>query len=163
MNSFNLGRPKPIKRSWQAALLIGCLIVLGVTPGAAALAQDASSRPSARHVSAELEGLRFVGPFGAEGEKNPKQDAFMFKDGKFATASCLEWGFVPAPFWVRRGAKGLHFLAELKSPDHGTMRYEGVFDGTKLTVVGYWKKERWYWTIERTYRGEGRLPKPASK
>jgi len=163
MNDFSLRRPKPTKRTWQAAILIGCLVIQIAAPGAASLAQDPPSRPSASNLSAGLEGLRFAGPFGAEGEKNPKQDAFMFKDGKFSTASCLEWGFTPAPFWLRRDAAGLHFLAELKSPDHGTMRYEGVFDGAKLAVVGYWKKERWYWTIERTYRGEGRLPEPASR
>ena len=105
----------------------------------------------------ELEGRRFVGPFGAEGEKNPKQDSFTFRDGKFSTASCLEWGFEPAPYWTRRDDRGLHFLAELKSPNHGTMRYQGLYDGKKLNIVGYWKKERWYWTVERTYRGEGRL------
>lgn len=129
---------------------------LALAPGTAA-----QSTPYLTPVSPptlQLDGLKFVGPFGAEGETNPKQDAFTFKDGRFSTASCLEWGFTPAPFWTRRDAQGLHFLAELTSPDHGTMRYEGVFDGKKLTVVGYWKKERWYWTVERTYRGEGRLP-----
>jgi hypothetical protein len=124
-----------------------------------ASAQDASSNSRPPAIVNALAGLKFVGPFGAEGEKNPKQDEFNFKDGKFATASCLEWGFKPAPYWVRRGPDGLRFLAELKSPDHGTMRYEGVFDGQKLTVVGYWKKQRWYWTTERIYRGHGRLPK----
>lgn len=122
----------------------------------AATAQDALSKPQAHAIENKLEGVRFVGPFGAEGEADPKEDTFTFKDGKFATGSCLEWGFSPAPYWVRRGTDGLHFLAELESPEHGTMRYEGVFDGKELTVVGYWKKERWYWTIERTYRGKGR-------
>ena len=113
-------------------------------------------------VATELEGVRFVGPFGAERETDPKMDTFTFKDGKFATGSCLEWGFTPAPYWIRRDADGLHFLAELESPEHGTMRYEGVFDGEALTVVAYWKKERWYWTTERTYRGQG-LPETAAR
>lgn len=124
-------------------------------------AQDISLKHLAGVTKSELDGLRFVGPFGAEGEVKPKEDVFTFKDGKFATAICLEWGFIPAPFWTRRDSKGLHFLAELKSPDHGTMRYQGTYDGKVLSVVGYWKKERWYWTIERTYRGTGRPAGPA--
>jgi hypothetical protein len=146
----------------SAALYLWCLVILGALLAVTAQAGESRARSSLVQMPLELEGRRFVGPFGAEGEKNPKQDAFTFKDGNFATASCLEWGFSPAPYWVRRDAKGLHFLAELKSPDHGTMRYEGVFDGGTLTVVGYWRKERWYWTVERTYRGEGRLSKPVS-
>lgn len=125
-------------------------------PGSTAVADNSSPKLPASVIENSLEGVRFVGPFGAEGEKAPKLDAFTFEDGNFSTASCLEWGFVPASYWLRRDADGLHFLAELKSPEHGTMRYEGVFDGRELTVVGYWKKERWYWTIERTYRGKGR-------
>lgn len=125
-----------------------------------AMAQDASSKMQPHAIENDLEGIRFVGPFGAEGETGPKVDTFTFSDGKFATGSCLEWGFSPAPYWVRRGTNGLHFLAELESPEHGTMRYEGMFDGKELTVVGYWKKERWYWTIARTYRGKGRPAAP---
>lgn len=143
-------------------------VVLSITlwlplslPGAASYAQNASSERPLATPKPMLEGLKFVGPFGAEGEKAPKEDVFTFKDGKFSTASCLQWGFTPAPFWTRRDANRVHFLAELESPDHGTMRYEGVFDGKELSVVGYWKKERWYWTIERTYRGKGRLTGPA--
>jgi hypothetical protein len=142
--------------TFGSALLL-CLVAASPT----ATAQSALSTPQTFALENSLEGVRFVGPFGAEAESNPKQDTFTFKDGKFATGSCLEWGFTPAPYWLRRGADGLHFLAELESPEHGTMRYEGVFDGQKLTVTGYWKKERWYWTVERTYRGWGRPAAPS--
>lgn len=134
------------------------IIMLGPASGAA----DVLPEPQVAGIETELEGRQFAGPFGAEGEAKPQEDTFTFKDGKFATGSCLEWGFVPAPYWVRRDAKGTYFLAELESPEHGTMRYEGVFDGKELKVVGYWKKERWYWTTERTYRGKGR-PSTQSK
>ena len=105
-------------------------------------AQDALSKPRMPAIENNLDGVQFVGPFGAEDETDPKEDTFTFKDGKFATGSCLEWGFSPAPYWVRWSTSGLHFLAELESLEHGRMRYEGVFDGKELTIVGYWKKER---------------------
>lgn len=130
-------------------------------PSPAPFAQSLSPQRPADSPKPVLDGLKFIGPFGAEGEKAPKDDIFTFKDGKFSTASCLQWGFTPGPYWTRSDPKGIRFLAELESPDHGTMRYEGLFDGKVLNVVGYWKKERWYWTIERTYRGKGRLAGPA--
>jgi hypothetical protein len=143
---------------------ITCLIFFGLCQftllfvlSSAPFAQDISPKHQLKVIAPALDGLRFVGPFGAEREDKPKKDSFTFKDGKFATASCLEWGFKPAPFWTRRDSKGIHFLAELKSPDHGTMRYEGTYDGKELKVFGYWKKVRWYWTIERRYQGKGRL------
>ena len=143
-----------------ASLAIGLVVQLLAT-NRIADAQQARPNAQPQTIVNALEGVQFVGPFGAEDERNPEQDTFTFKDGKFATGSCLEWGFLPAPYWVRQGSKGLQFLAELKSPDHGTMRYEGVLDGKELMVIGYWKKERWYWTIERTYRGRGSPSKAA--
>lgn len=145
-------QPQFLPAAFCAALIFLQLFV----PGRDAIAQDASSAAATTIIDNRLESIQFVGPFGAEGEREPKGDTFTFKDGKFATGSCLEWGFTPAPYWVRRDASGIHFLAELESPEHGTMRYEGIFDGEELTVVGYWRKERWYWTTERTYRGSGR-------
>jgi hypothetical protein len=152
-------QPRKIRRNRLEFLLASLFIGLSIQSFAMisiANAQDARPNIQPPPIVNTFEGVQFVGPFGAEDEKNPKQDTFTFKDGKFATASCLEWGFTPAPYWVRQGPKGLQFLAELTSPEHGTMRYEGVLDGKKLTVAGYWKKERWYWTIERTYKGHGR-------
>lgn len=156
-----------LKRTRRTRIQIAAFAVVFIASlafGADTWAQGAGPVAEPRHgvVATELEGVQFVGPFGAERETDPKMDTFTFKDGKFATGSCLEWGFTPAPYWIRRDADGLHFLAELESPEHGTMRYEGVFDGGKLTVVGYWKKERWYWTTERTYRGKG-LSKTAAQ
>ena len=137
--------------------ICAALLVVHFFLGAEFLAGTASANQAKTIDVTTLDDKKFVGPFGAEDEQNPRQDSFNFKAGKFSTESCLEWGFAPAPYWVRRDSQGIHFLAELKSPEHGTMRYEGIFDGKNLTVVGYWKKERWYWTIERTYRGHGQL------
>jgi hypothetical protein len=103
-----------------------------------------------------LEKQRFVGTMKAEGDDTPDKDVFIFSDGTFKSKGCLEWGFSPAPYWVRRDANGIHFLSELTSPEHGTIRYEGVFDGKKLRGIAAWKKERWYWTLERDYLFEGK-------
>ena len=148
---------KTLMPLWRIGALIFLSLFLQVLgPAFSLMAQETHVQSHADPTDLKLEGLQFIGSFGAEDEKDPKQDTFTFKDGKFATGSCMEWGFTPAPYWTRTDSQGVHFLAELESPEHGTMRYEGVFDGNELTVVGYWKKERWYWTVERTYRGSGR-------
>jgi hypothetical protein len=99
-----------------------------------------------------IDNKRFAGKFGVEGETNPPDDAFNFKDGKFASDSCLKWGFRPAPYFVRRRDDGkLQFIAILESPDHGVMHYEGSFDGKEINATAKWTKERWYWTSRRTY------------
>jgi hypothetical protein len=147
--------PRALLALFPAVLGMGLLFCPSMT-GSAAFAQDVLTKPAAATEQAGISGKQFVGPFGVEDERAPKQDTFTFKDGTFVTASCLEWGFSPAPYWLRRDAQGIHFLAELESAEHGTMRYQGSFDGDKLSVVAYWKKARWYWTTERTYRGFGR-------
>lgn len=135
-------------------IIVG-LFISQIVLGSNLDAQTLSTHSPTTNNNKPFEDIQFIGPFGAEDEKKPKQDTFTFKDGKFSTGSCLEWGFKPAPYWVRRDDKGIHFLAELESREHGTMRYEGTYDGKKLTVVGFWKKERWYWTMKATYRGHG--------
>lgn len=136
----------------MAPLFAGILCLL-LAAGPPALAQGSSSAMSSVPGSNGLDNSRFVGPFFVEGEKDPPDETFTFENGKFHSASCLEWGFTPAPYWTRRDADGLHFLAELESPEHGTMRYQGVFDGKTLKATALWRKERWYWTLEREYRG----------
>jgi hypothetical protein len=88
-----------------------------------------------------FDGMRFQGPFRVKGESNPREDIFTFEDGKFFTEGCLEWGFKPAPYWLRRSAEGIHFLAVLESPENGTMSYEDVFDGNELKAKAFWKPD----------------------
>lgn len=113
-------------------------------------------------ISVHLDNRRFVGPMSVSGESTPTQDIFLFKDGTFVSENCLRWGFSPTPYWLRRDADGLHFMAHLESPEHGSMHYEGTFDGRVIKGTAMWKKERWYWTIEREYQFMGR-PSPVGK
>jgi hypothetical protein len=159
MIAAHLGTRIPL--GFVSAVLGVSLVLQVLALGSVSLAQDPASKPAVDVLKGSLDGMEFLGPFGVEDEAEPKEEIFTFKDGRFSSASCLKWGFSPAPYWVRRDAKGVNFLAELVSLDHGTMRFEGVFDGKELNVVAFWKKERWYWTIERTYRYRGRPVKPA--
>jgi hypothetical protein len=154
--------PKLIVRSGiLPAIFCLCLAAQLLAAGNPARAQGAAPPLKAAAVGSGLAGARFQGLFGVDGDPNPEMETFIFKQGTFVSASCAKWGFTPAAYWTRRDAKGIRFLAELKSPEHGTMRYEGVFDGKKMTATAYWKKERWYWTVERMYRFKGSLVGPA--
>lgn len=151
-------QPTPsCERLFRTTLALFLLMQFPVPPSNAN-AQDKSTQPDASQLSAMLDSRRFVGTLKAIGDSTPEEDGFAFKDGKFVSEGCLKWGFSPAPYWVRPDKDGLHFLSELSSPEHGTMRYEGVFDGTQIKGTAYWKKQRWYWTLEREYSFQGKPP-----
>jgi len=135
------------------AAAIGCS---GVAVSSVAVAQGAVSGvavPTLRH---GLQDMRFIGPLGTEDETNPPDDVLTFSDGQLSSKICLQYGFAPAPYWVRRDADGLHFRAELHSPASGTIRFDGVFDGEQLRARALWTKKRWYWTVEQRLVFTGR-------
>lgn len=131
-----------------------CLAILtAAVPAAQAGTATNTNLPEFRH---GLENMRFVGEWTYEWETEPVEGLLIFEDGEFVSRGCLEWGYEPAPYYVRRDDEGLHFHARLPNPDHGTMWFRGVFDGEQLQVDVHWRKERWYWTLEQEYRFTGR-------
>lgn len=127
--------------------IAGCLILVGARP--TAIAQNMAPESSSLDRIHALEGMQFAGPLAVEGETSPDEDLLSFEDGKFSSKVCIEYGFAPALYWVRWDTDGLHFIAELESPENGTIRFEGVTDGKQLSATALWTKERWYWTIEQ--------------
>jgi len=83
----------------------------------------------------------------------------LFKDGKFISENCKPYGFVEGPYWLRFDKDSVHFFAELKSPTHGTMVWKGTVKGDKIEGNLVWTRERWYWTIRRTFNFAGSLEK----
>lgn len=132
-----------------------CFGLVALSP--AAIGQETalgSSMPELRH---GLEGMEFSGSLAFGDETEPSdEDVLTFTDGKFSSQACLEYGFAPAPYWVRRDADGIHFRVELLSPEHGTLHFEGVYDGEEMQVTALWTKDRWYWTVEQKLRFTGR-------
>jgi len=131
-----------------------CALLLGPWSGALD-ANDAATSVQSESIQHPLQGMRFVGPWILDGEEEYIEE-FIFEDGKFWSRSCLEWGYSPAPYFVRHSPDGVHFYAQLASPEHGTLEFEGVFDGTTLDSTILWEKERWYWSLEQTYQFKGR-------
>lgn len=141
-----------------ALRIVVCCGFVGL--GTAAVAQESVQRPASPGFTHGLQGMRFIGSLGVEHQTGEDEEVLTFEDGAFSSDVCLKYGYPPAPYWVRRDAEGLHFLANLENPGKGTIRFEGVFDGKGMRATALWTKERWYWTIEQTLVFEGRAFEP---
>ena len=106
-----------------------------------------------------LDGKRFLSrQYNDDGTPRP-WDVLVFKDGKFISENCKPYGFVEGPYWLRFDGDSVRFLAELQSLTHGTMVWRGTVKGEKIEGNLVWTRERWYWTIRRTFDFAGSLNK----
>ncbi len=140
------------------AVLIGLAVALapvGLALGDDAVTPSAPVTPPASH--GRLDGMRFVGMFGPDGQPGGKQDVLYFGDGQFWSAICVPCGFAPANYWVRSVGDAIHFRGEMGSPERGMFRYTGVVRGKHLTAKINWRRDRWYWTVDRDFKFEGTL------
>jgi hypothetical protein len=101
--------------------------------------------------------MSFVGSLGPEGEPGDRDDVIHFADGQFWSENCVPCGFPPGRYWVRYEDDEIHFRGNLRSPDNGEFSYRGVVQGNRLTVTMNWRKERWYWSLDRDFWFEGTL------
>jgi hypothetical protein len=137
-----------------AALAILCCSFVGAST--TAKGQEAGPRQGAVELKHGLQGARFAGSLRVQHQTEADAEVLTFKDGEFSSSVCLKYGYPPAPYWVRRDTEGLHFLATLRNPENGTIRFEGVFDGETMRATALWTKERWYWTVKQTLVFTGR-------
>lgn len=145
------------RTSFFAAIVLVTWCVVPSDPEGVALAQSPAAASKSPELVHTLQDIKLVGPLAIEGEVVPPDDVLTFKDGMFSSRTCRRFGFAPAPYWVRRDSDGLHFRATLQSPESGTIRFDGVFDGKQMRATAQWTKERWYWTVEQTIRFTGRI------
>lgn len=123
----------------------------------AALADSAKqSRPKA---SGPLDGMSFVGRIGPQGQPD-LDDTIYFNDGQFWSAACTRCGFAPAPYWARRVGDAIEFRGTLESPERGVFTYVGVVRDGRLSTEINWRRDRWYWSIDRDLRFVGTLAGP---
>lgn len=135
---------RSIRGVFSRAVLVGFALVLAPTGLAAEL-------------HGRLDGMRFVGMFGPDGQPGDRKDTLYFGDGQFWSANCVPCGFSPAIYWVRQAGDEIHFRGEMASPERGKFTYTGIIRGKRLTAKIHWRQERWYWSIDRDFRFEGTL------
>ncbi len=105
--------------------------------------------------SGALDGLSFEGMFGPSGGSSDRADVLYFNDGYFWSKNCVPCGFLPGPYRSRETDEGIRFEGVLESPDRGRFRYTGLVKNGKVYAQINWRKERWYWTIDKDFRFEG--------
>lgn len=140
--------PVPARAILLASLLLA-LAPLRPVPG------EENARP--HPAQGPLDGMKFVGTFGPEGEPGDREDVLYFGDGHFWSRNCVPCGFPPGEYWVRYSGGAVHFRGELQSSERGRFAYSGVIRDGRVTAHINWRKERWYWTIDRDFRFEGVL------
>lgn len=109
-----------------------------------------------------LDGRVYTGSFGPAGETADTPDTIGFRDGRFWSCHCAPMGFRPGEYWVRYVGEAIHFTGRMESDDSGTFDFTGVVRGEAVEVSLRWRKERWYWSIERDFRFTGTIRESAS-
>jgi len=115
---------------------------------------DAHDNLAVAHI---LDGKKFIGQTGEKGKKAHHEDILSFNDGIFTSAACSQSGFGSGPYTAIIDTDGIHFKAEILSPDHGMLAWKGTLRGDTLDVTYTWNKKRWFWTIFRQYWFKGLL------
>ena len=105
-----------------------------------------------------LEGKVFVGHTGPLGSTAiDGEDEIVFKNGRFLSTACTNWGFDAPPYRATVRPDGIYFEALTRSPQHGQIQWRGVVTGNTLNATYLWTKHRWYWfdaREERRFQGK---------
>ncbi|PJK28017.1 hypothetical protein CVT23_19200 [Minwuia thermotolerans] len=115
--------------------------------------QDAARGP--------LDGMAFVGMIGPV-EDPDVADILYFDEGQFWSKACTRCGFMPSPYYARSVGDSIEFRGELESRDRGKFSYFGTVQDGQITAIIRWRRDRWYWSIDRDLRFEGTLSETTS-
>jgi hypothetical protein len=103
----------------------------------------------AQSAASLLDGRTFHGEILDDKGVVRSKDVLTFKEGKFYSTTCAQFGFSAMPYWTRVEGETVHFLVEAANPESGRMLFKGSIRGERVEWKGVWTKERWYWSIHR--------------
>jgi hypothetical protein len=92
--------------------------------------------------AAVLDGKVFVADAGLKGkEADEKGDVITFKDGKFHSSACDQWGYGKGAYRTTAASDGMSFEAETTSEKDGRLVWKGTVRGDAIegTFVHYRK------------------------
>jgi len=149
------------KASFPRTIVFSFALFLAAYLGSPTTAAQENAKTAPEYVAPVhiLDGKKFIGPTGEKGKKVHHEDVLSFRDGKFTSSMCFEYGFTGGPYTARVEGDLIHFQAETISPTHGKMEWKGTLQGDTLDVTYSWTKERWFWTTFREYWFKGTLKK----
>jgi hypothetical protein len=89
---------------------------------------------------ATLDGKTFVADAGIKGKPaDEKDDVISFKDGKFHSSACDQWGYGKGDYKSTSASDGISFEAETFSEKYGKLAWKGVIRGDAIegTFIQY--------------------------
>jgi len=82
-----------------------------------------------------LEGRSFHGVFLERGKTSGDADTITFKDGRFRSSACDQYGYSDAVYKTSSAGETTTFEAETHSPKYGKLLWTGVVRGKKLDAT----------------------------
>ena len=105
------------------------------TRAAAAMALAAASVFPAFAESTALDGRKFEGVFIQRGKTSGDADTIVFKDGRFRSLACDQYGYSDAVYRTAAVGDTTRFEAETQSPKYGKLVWSGVVRDGKLDAT----------------------------
>jgi hypothetical protein len=89
-----------------------------------------------------LEGKTFAAETGEKGKSaGPEKETISFKNGRFHSAACDQYGFGDAPYTAMGAADGsVAWTAETTSAKEGKIQWKGTVKGDQLESTYVWTK-----------------------
>jgi hypothetical protein len=81
---------------------------------------------------AALDGRSFDGIVLECGKTSGDADTLIFKDGRFRSTACDQYGYGDGPYTATRSDETVLFEAETESPKYGKLLWKGVVRGPRL-------------------------------
>ena len=82
-----------------------------------------------------LDGRRFEGVFIERGKTSGDADTLIFKDGRFHSIACDQYGYGDAPYKTVAAGDTVRFEAETVSSKYGKLLWNGAIRGNKLDAT----------------------------
>ncbi len=86
-------------------------------------------------VAENLDGRSFQGVFIERGKTAGDADTLTFKDGRFHSSACDQYGYSDAPYKTVAAGDTLRFQAETVSAKYGKLQWNGEIRGKKLDAI----------------------------
>ena len=86
-------------------------------------------------VAENLDGRRFEGVFIERGKTSGDADTLTFKDGRFRSSACDQYGYSDAPYKTVAAGDTVRFEAETASAKYGKLLWNGSIRGNKLDAT----------------------------
>jgi hypothetical protein len=81
---------------------------------------------------ATLDGKNFDGIVLERGKTSGDADTLIFKDGRFRSTACDQYGYGDGPYTATTSGETVAFEAETESPKYGKLLWKGVVRGPRL-------------------------------